>query len=40
MDKPVVNVKQKHKKSIMIRFLEWIVRGNKRAAEKGSLCKS
>lgn len=32
--------KKKNKKNIMIRFLEWIVRGNKRAAEKGNLCKS
>lgn len=31
---------KKKKKNIMIRFLEWIIRGNKREAKKGNLCKS
>jgi hypothetical protein len=32
-----MNVKQQ-KKSIWVRFLEWIIQGNKKAAEKGELC--
>jgi len=31
---------KKNKKNIVVRFLKWIIRGNKRAAEKGNLCKS
>ena len=31
---------KKNKKSIVIRFMEWIIRGNKKAAENGKLCKS
>ena len=31
---------KKKKKNIIIRFMEWIIRGNKRAAQKGDLCKS
>jgi hypothetical protein len=31
---------KKKKKNIVVRFLEWIVKGNKKAAEKGSICKS
>jgi len=31
---------KKNKKNIMIRFLEWLARGNKKQAEKGNLCKS
>ncbi len=28
------------KKSFITRFLEWIIKGNKKAAAKGKLCKS
>lgn len=38
MDKIIKN--NKMKKNLMVRFLEWIVRGNKKAAQKGDLCKS
>ena len=31
---------KKKKKNIVIRFMEWIIRGNKKAAENGTLCKS
>ena len=31
---------KKNKKSFVIRFMEWIIRGNKKAAENGKLCKS
>jgi hypothetical protein len=30
----------KKEKNIMVRFMEWIIRGNKKAAENGKLCKS
>lgn len=34
-------IKQRNKKkNILIRLLDWIVKGNKREAEKGNLCKS
>ncbi len=32
--------KAKKKKNILIRILEWIIDGNKKAAESGALCKS
>ncbi len=32
-------IKEK-KKNILIRLLDWIVKGTKREAEKGNLCKS
>lgn len=31
---------KKTKKNIMVRFLAWIARGNKKAAQKGELCQS
>lgn len=31
---------KKKKKNAVVRFLEWISRGNKQAAQKGDLCKS
>lgn len=31
---------KKKKKNSVIRFMEWIIRGNKKAAENGTLCKS
>jgi len=34
-------IKEKNKKkNFLIRLLGWIVKGNKREAEKGNLCKS
>jgi hypothetical protein len=39
MNKRFIKGKKK-KKNIVIRFMEWIIQGNKRAAEKGTLCKS
>jgi hypothetical protein len=32
--------RKKKKKNIMIRLLEWLSRGNKKAAQSGGLCKS
>ncbi len=31
---------KKKKKNILIRILEWISAGNKKAAEKGAICRS
>jgi len=31
---------KKKKKTMITRFMEWIVKGNKKAAQKGDLCKS
>jgi hypothetical protein len=28
------------KKNFLVRLLEWIAKGNKKAAQKGELCKS
>jgi len=39
MGKSIMKDKKK-KKNIVVRFMEWIIKGNKRAAENGSLCKS
>jgi hypothetical protein len=39
MNKGLIKEKKK-KKNIVIRFMEWIIQGNKKAAEKGTLCKS
>jgi hypothetical protein len=33
-------IKKSGKKSLVRRFLEWIIKGNTKAAAKGSLCKS
>jgi hypothetical protein len=30
----------KKKKNIMVRFMEWVIKGNKKAAQKASLCQS
>jgi len=39
MDKNFMK-KKKKKKNIVIRFMEWIIRGQKKAAEKGDFCRS
>jgi len=31
---------KKKKKNIVIRFMEWIIKGQKKAAEKGDFCRS
>jgi len=31
---------KKKKKNILIRILEWIAAGNKKAAENGTICRS
>jgi len=31
---------EKKKKNMMIRFMEWIIKGQKKAAEKGDICSS
>jgi len=30
----------KKKENILVRFFNWIIKGNKKAAEKGDLCQS
>jgi len=32
--------KKKKKKNFVIRFMEWIIEGQKRAAKKGDICSS
>ncbi|RLB94331.1 MAG: hypothetical protein DRH26_01540 [Deltaproteobacteria bacterium] len=39
MDKSFIKDKKK-KKNIFIRFMEWIIRGQKKAVEKGDFCRS
>ncbi len=39
MNKSKVKDKKK-KKNIVVRFMEWMIEGQKRAAEKGDICKS
>jgi len=31
---------KKKKKNIMVRFMEWMIRGNKKAVQKAGLCQS
>jgi len=39
MEKLIIKEKKK-KKKMMVRFLEWIIRGQKKAVENSALCKS